>query len=118
MAISTDDRAASYSEWREHWLIPVVSLIALMVTFSHIYTIGLFFAPLEKAFGWSRAIVASGLTIVSIISVMLAPAIGILIDRYGSRRLDSLKIVSGFRMFPRTACTRSGVRRFDLEVLD
>lgn len=75
------------SEWRAHWLVPAVSLVGLAIAFSHIYTTGVFLEPLRKEFGWSRTAVMAGLTIVSVISVILAPFLGAMIDRLGSRRV-------------------------------
>lgn len=79
--------AFSTSEWRNSWPVPVVSLVALAVAFSHIYTTGVFLAPLQREFGWSRTAITGGLTIVSVVSVVLAPFLGAMIDRFGSRRI-------------------------------
>lgn len=50
-------------------------------------SMGLFMEPLTAEFGWTRAQVTYGLTIVSLFGVPLSPLIGALIDRWGSRRL-------------------------------
>ena len=86
-AVAAAGRESAAAEWRRAWPLPVVSLVGLAVAFSHIYTMGVFVAPLEAEFGWSRTAIVSGLTIVSVISVVLAPFIGAGIDRFGSRRV-------------------------------
>lgn len=74
-------------EWRSHWPLPVISAIGLAVAFSYVYTTGIFIGPIQHDLGWSRTMVSSGLTIISVISVILAPYIGKLIDRIGARRV-------------------------------
>lgn len=48
---------------------------------------GLFFEPLEKEFGWSRALLSSGASVASLLTAALSPFFGALIDRFGSRRV-------------------------------
>jgi predicted MFS family arabinose efflux permease len=78
---------SSFDEWRRGWLVVLASTIGLGIATSHVYTIGIFMSPLEHEFGWSRAQISSGLMANSIISVIGAPFIGWLIDRFGTRRI-------------------------------
>ena len=48
---------------------------------------GLFMEPLTKEFGWSRTLLSSGPSIAVTMTAILSPFFGILLDRYGSRRL-------------------------------
>ncbi len=48
---------------------------------------GLFMEPIGKEFGWSRALLSSGLSIASIISFVASPLFGVAIDRFGTRRM-------------------------------
>ena len=59
------------------------------------YGFGLFVTPLEKEFGWSRTEINVSLSI-GLISGLLAPLIGMVIDRYGVRHLiaGSLLVVA------------------------
>lgn len=75
------------AEWRAGWPLPLASALGLAVSVTHIYTAGLFIAPLEQEFGWSRTAITSGLSIISLFSVCLAPFMGMAIDRWGSRRI-------------------------------
>lgn len=79
--------SSARSEWRDGWPLPLASGVGLAVSVAHIYTAGLFIVPLEREFGWSRTAITSGLSIVSVFSVCLAPFMGMLIDRWGSRRI-------------------------------
>jgi len=69
------------------WLLVLASTVALTASVTHIYSIGVFIGPLETEFGWSRAEISAGLGVISAISVVLAPFVGLAIDRYGSRRI-------------------------------
>ena len=52
-----------------------------------VYAMGLFMEPLSAEFGWSRAQISLGLSVVALFAVPLSPFAGALIDRWGSRRL-------------------------------
>lgn len=52
----------------------------------YLYVSSLFVLPLENQFGWSRAAIG-GVTIVIPLSTLFLPAVGILIDRLGARRI-------------------------------
>lgn len=51
------------------------------------YGFGLFIEPLTAEFGWSRSQVSSGLSLAALLSMPLAPVLGAMVDRWGSRRL-------------------------------
>ena len=74
-------------EWQRNWTL--VLACAVGFSFSSIinYSFGLFIEPLAREFGWSRAQVSVGLTISAVVSVLLSPVVGMLIDRWGVRRL-------------------------------
>ena len=61
---------SAFGEWRRGWLVVLVSTIGLGIATSHVYTMGIFIAPLEHAFGWSRAQISGGLMANSVISVI------------------------------------------------
>ena len=75
------------AEWRSNWPLPFVSALGYAVGTSYIYSLGLFIAPLEKEFGWSRMAITSGLSVVSVLFFFLAPFTGSLVDRWGARRV-------------------------------
>ena len=51
-------------------------------------------APLGREFGWSRTLLSAGVTIASVTTALLSPFFGVLIDRYGSRRVALPGIVA------------------------
>jgi predicted MFS family arabinose efflux permease len=80
-------RNLRWEEWRRNWTL--VLACAFGFSFSSVinYAFGLFIEPLGTEFGWNRAQVSLGLSISSLLSVLISPLIGILIDRWGVRRL-------------------------------
>lgn len=78
-------RGAAGAEWRAHG--PLVLAAAAGMTLSAIATgsIGVIMGPLEAEFGWSRAEISSGPSLVSIVAMVLGTAVGLTIDRLGSR---------------------------------
>jgi predicted MFS family arabinose efflux permease len=51
------------------------------------YTFGLFVKPLSEAFGWTRGQITLGMSFITLGTVIMAPMVGWLIDRYGVRRV-------------------------------
>jgi predicted MFS family arabinose efflux permease len=51
------------------------------------YSIGVFIAPLESTFGWSRAAISSGIMFNAVAAVILGPFAGLAVDRLGPRRI-------------------------------
>ena len=74
-------------EWRLAWTLPLVSAVGYGVGVAHNYSFGLFILPLEHEFGWSRSAISIGLMMYSVINVGLSFVLGMLIDRFGARRI-------------------------------
>ncbi|MDB5598375.1 MAG: hypothetical protein JWN71_419 [Xanthobacteraceae bacterium] len=76
------------------WWVVLSGLIGLTLGASTVtlFTFGVFITPLEQEFGWSRAQIALGATIISYMAMFIAPLQGVLIDRYGPRRIVLLSI--------------------------
>ncbi|MDG2004043.1 MAG: MFS transporter, partial [Novosphingobium sp.] len=53
----------------------------------YVYSTGIMIKPLEEEFGWTRAQISSGPTIVAVIGCLAAPFMGMAIDRFGARRI-------------------------------
>ena len=79
--------------WRD-WMVVVTSTVALTFSVTHIYSMGVFILPIEADMGWSRGEITGGLTAVSVVSVILSPFVGLLIDRIGSRRISIFGILA------------------------
>jgi MFS family permease len=85
MPMKPDD--PSIGEWRQHWIVVFVSMIGLGIGTSHVFYMGIFIAPLEHEFGWTRAEISSGLLMNSIVGIAFSPFVGWVIDRLGTRRV-------------------------------
>ena len=72
-------------EWRRGWPVVAASMAGITLCSMYGYTIGVLIAPLEAAFGWSRAGITGGLTIIAFFAVVAAPIAGRLADRFGPR---------------------------------
>lgn len=79
-------------EWKWYWKLPAVAAIANIATVIHIYTLGPFMAPLEQEFGWSRAQISSAITVSNGVNALLGVLVGLLIDRWGPRRIGLIGI--------------------------
>lgn len=74
-------------EWRKRWTLVLAAIVgfsfhSIMTSFS-----GLFIGPVGEEFGWTRTQVTAGLSLGSILGTILSPFVGVLIDRWGTRRL-------------------------------
>lgn len=74
-------------EWRRYWLLVFAGMVGMSVGTLPTATLGLFMQPLNDEFGWSRTEISIGLSIFALVSMPLAPFAGILVDRFGARRI-------------------------------
>ena len=74
-------------EWKANWSLVLAASLGFSFFTIMIASSGLFFEPLQAEFGWSRTLLSSGPSIASILTAVLGPFAGALIDRYGSRRV-------------------------------
>jgi predicted MFS family arabinose efflux permease len=79
--------SSSLLEWKAHW--PLVLTASLGFSFFSVMlaATGLFIAPLGAEFGWNRTLLSAGPSIATLMTAVLSPFCGALIDRYGARRL-------------------------------
>jgi MFS family permease len=87
--------AFAKGEFARGWTIVLAAAVGvgLGVTGVPIYTIGLFVRPLANDFGWSRAVVAGGLTVLTVCSVLMAPLTGVLTETFGVRRVAIIAMI-------------------------
>lgn len=57
-----------------------------------VYSFGVFVGPIEQTFGWTRAQISIAATIIVFVSVITQPIQGILVDRYGVRRVALISV--------------------------
>jgi MFS family permease len=80
-------------EWREHWPLAISATAGMSLGPVAVYSLGLFMAPLQQAFGWSRAEVSSGMLVFAFIGTLFSPFAGAIVDRWGTRRLGLCGVV-------------------------
>lgn len=73
------------NEWRNGWPIVVIGFLGITLATMHAYSLGALIGPIERATGWTRAQISSGLMIASFVGVVMAPIVGMGIDRFGPR---------------------------------
>lgn len=78
---------SSVAEWRANWTLVLAASVGFSFFSILIASSGLFFGPLSAEFGWNRTLLSSGPSTASILTAVLGPFVGALIDRYGSRRV-------------------------------
>jgi MFS family permease len=86
-AVAGDDPRLAAAEWRANWTLVATAMVGVSLTSVHAASTGVMMAPIEAEFGWSRTAIYSGASLVSFVSVALATAIGVGIDRIGPRRV-------------------------------
>ncbi|MFM5931572.1 MAG: MFS transporter [Novosphingobium sp.] len=74
-------------EWRRHGANVPACLAGMMLVSVHNYSLGAMVMPLEKEFGWSRAEITAGHFFPSLAAIIMAPLVGMAIDRVGARRI-------------------------------
>lgn len=74
-------------EWRTHWLLILSALVAFGSASVYSFALGLFIAPLQAEFGWSRGAISGGMLLSATLTAIGAPFVGRLIDIYGSRKI-------------------------------
>lgn len=87
--MSVDLSGAARREFAQHWPIVLASALAIGVGMMGIgfYALGLFVAPLQAEFGWSRAAASGAATFQQLGIFLSAPLVGRLADRHGVRRI-------------------------------
>jgi MFS family permease len=83
----------------EGWRVAGAASVGVFVSFASllVYTFGTFLKPLSEDFSWSREAVSAAFGIAAMTVAACSPPLGILLDRYGARRIivPSLVIFGG-----------------------
>ena len=85
-----DDMAgpqAGAAEWRAYWPLTLAALVGYSTIGLQSYGLGPFVPHLEQAFGWTRTDVMIGLSLSNAVGVFLNILIGMIVDRFGPRRV-------------------------------
>lgn len=76
------------------WYVAIVVAVLLAISSGGRFLFGVVLKPFSEEFGWSRADLASAVTINVILLSLLQPAIGWCVDRWGSRRILLLGVAA------------------------
>lgn len=74
-------------EWRENWPIVFTAMLGNLLLSMPVLSVSVFYAPLEQQFGWSRAQSSTGVSLYALLGALLAPLIGVMLDKWGARRM-------------------------------
>lgn len=85
--MSTDVKAQAREEWKSGWSLVMAAFVGFSFLTVMTGSLSMFMEPLAREFGWSRTTISGGFTVASVITAILSPFFGMLIDRYGSRRI-------------------------------
>lgn len=80
-------REALLAEWRANWPVPIAASAAIMASLIHFGTLGVFLPGIEAETGWTRSEITFGMMLFSIVSIVASPFVGMLVDRFGARRV-------------------------------
>ena len=90
----TAGKSAAREEWRLHWLLLLAATVGLSFSTMPTQVLGLFMEPLQADFGWNRATISLGMTVLAVVSTLAMPFAGALIDRFGPRAVAILGLIS------------------------
>lgn len=83
------------------WIIVGFSFITLALVYAVWYSFSVFFVALLKEFGWSRSIGAGAFSLFIVLSSLIGPFMGGMVDRFGPKRvivLGSLILGAGLAL--------------------
>ena len=79
--------SASVREWKDGWQLVLACFFGFSFFSVMSASMAVFMVPLGEEFRWSRTLLSSGVAIASGTTAVLSPFFGMLIDRFGSRRV-------------------------------
>ncbi len=85
LAPPVDEGSPGYEGWR----VAAASALGMLVSFASVlvYTFGIFLKPLTETFAWNREAVSAAFGIAAMTAAVCAPLTGMLLDRFGPRRI-------------------------------
>jgi predicted MFS family arabinose efflux permease len=88
------------------WVVVIAVMLTLAIASGGRFLFGVVLKPVSEEFDWGRAELALAVTISVIVLSFLQPVVGLLVDRFGSRRiLIAGVITTGVAMLPMTVVT-------------
>ncbi len=71
----------------EGWRVAAASAAGVFFASILVYSFAVLLGPISRELGWSRQSVSAAYSLMAITSAICAPALGLLLDRYGPRRI-------------------------------
>lgn len=99
---SSPEPSTNKKQFYYGWVVLVVCLVLITMTYGIRFSFGVFFKPLEQDFGWTRALTSGIFSVYMILGSLFAILGGWVADRYGARKLF---MVMGFFAFLGLALT-------------
>jgi len=81
------------AEWARHWPVPVVAMLGITGPAAFAYVNGVFMVEMTREFGWTRTQFSSATILQMSLGLVVVPAVGRLLDRFGPRRMALAGIV-------------------------
>jgi predicted MFS family arabinose efflux permease len=81
------ERNRAKEEWRRHWTLVLAACVGFSFLSFMTPAAGVFMQPVGDEFGWNRTQLSLGIALGGMVTIVFAPLIGVLIDRWGTRRL-------------------------------
>ncbi len=75
------------AEWSASWHIPLISALGIGVSMIPVYSLGALMPAIHASTGWTRSAISGGVPFLSAGAILLSPLAGLLVDRFGSRRV-------------------------------
>lgn len=83
----TQQHSSAAQEWKAYWPMVLSGMVGMSFYSVFAYSQQMFIEPIEAEFGWSRAEISLGYTILALMAFFCGPLIGMAIDRWGTRRV-------------------------------
>ncbi len=96
MVMSGARRFSMTEEWRLGWKLVLAASFGFSFFSVMLAGAGLFMEPVMKEFGWTKTEFSFGISIATITTALLSTPFGILVDRFGSRRVALPGIILTF----------------------
>ena len=94
MQIGAEKKATAANEWRAHWPLPLATMVGFSTIGLQSYGFGAFAGSVEQAFGWTRAQTMFGVTVAMFLGIFLNMIVGLVVDRFGSRRVALAGVIA------------------------
>jgi predicted MFS family arabinose efflux permease len=93
--LMTIEKHGARDEFARNWKVVLAGALGMALASAGVYVMGIFIHPLELEFGWSRAEIVAGMTIISLFGMICAPFVGLIVDRFGPRRIGVFGVLIG-----------------------